>query len=82
VFHIAVYFLLLAFYTPLGASSQAEVTDKQMMVTMRMIGDEVLKSMGDKTSKVSVSEVLDGYYKIGFESEFAILPDSLVKKKQ
>ena len=56
-----------------------EVTkDKDIGVSLRMIGHQILLSSGDSTSRVLPIIKEDNRYKIQFETEFAFNPDELV----
>ena len=57
--------------------SQFNPSEESILVTMRMIGHEVLLSSGDSTSKVLPVTVEDERYKIQFESPFSFQPDHL-----
>ena len=50
---------------------------KHQMVAMRMIGHEVLKSVGDSSSKVLPVQMKGERFQIQFESNFAFNPDDL-----
>ena len=51
--------------------------ESHILVSMRMIGHQVLLSSGDSTSRVLPIEKTDDQYKIQFESALAIQPDDL-----
>ena len=65
---------------PLAANSTTEeaIGEKRIRVAMRMIGHEVLMSMGDCESRVMPIEKIGGQYKIPFEFEFGFDPDEIV----
>ena len=67
----------LACLLPLVSSAQEDLEEKQIKVAMRMIGHEILMSMGDCDSRVLPIENIDGHYKISFEFEFGFDPDEL-----
>lgn len=50
-------------------------SDQHTLVTMRMIGHQILLSVGDSTSLVRPVEKNGDQYKITFETEFEFLPD-------
>jgi hypothetical protein len=57
-----------------GRSSKEE---QHIEVSMRMIGHQVLLSLGDSTSRVLPIEKNGDSYRIGFESEFGFNPETL-----
>lgn len=52
--------------------------EKQIEVSMRMIGHELLLSSGDSTSRVLPVYMEEGGYRILFENDFALKPAELV----
>jgi hypothetical protein len=63
------------------ANSHADETfdEKHIAVSLRMIGHQVLLNSGDSTSRVLPIIKSDDRYSIQFESEFAFMPEELVK---
>ena len=78
------YYKLLLFLAacmlPMAANSGTEevVLEKRIGVAMRMIGHEILLSLGDCESRILPIENIDGHYKIPFEFEFGFDPDDIV----
>lgn len=58
--------------------AQHNLEESQIKVAMRMIGHEMLLSLGDSSSRVLPIEKEGKGYRIRFESEFGFEPDSLV----
>ena len=52
--------------------------DKHLLVSLRMIGHEVLLATGDSTGRVLPLVEEDGKYRIRFENEIALQPEQLV----
>ena len=67
----------LVLFSPL-IHAQETVNDKQILVSLRMIGHQVLLSSGDSTSRVMpiIKEV--DRYRIQFETAFEFIPEELV----
>jgi hypothetical protein len=61
-----------------GSFSNGEVFERHVKVAMRMIGDQLLLSSGDSTSRVLAVEKVDDKYKIEFEKDFKFHPDELI----
>jgi len=59
-----------------GDAPESDVL-KHEMVAMRMIGHEILRSVGDSTSRVLPIQMNGGRYQIQFESPFDFSPDDL-----
>lgn len=59
--------------------AQAAYDQKNIEVSLRMVGHEVLLSVGDSTSRVLPIKKEKGQYRIEFATEFEVHPDSLVK---
>ncbi len=59
--------------------AQRSYTQKNIEVALRMVGHEVLLSVGDSTSRVLPIKKEKGQYRIEFATEFGVHPDSLVK---
>lgn len=70
-------FVSLLLFTATG-KAQNEAQDGQTKVAMRMIGHQVLLSLGDSTSRVLPIEKEEAGYRIRFDKEFGFHPDSLV----
>ena len=51
--------------------------EKHILVTMRLVGDKVLHTVGDPDSRVLPIEREGNYYKIPFEAPFGFDPDTL-----
>lgn len=60
------------------AYAQPDRDEKHILVSMRMIGHEVLLNLGDSVSQVSPIEKDAGRYKISFRSNFLFNPENLV----
>lgn len=58
--------------------AQSDLNERHIMVSMRMIGHEILLDSGDSTSLVLPIEKENTRYKIQFESEFQFEPTELV----
>ena len=76
---IGLVFILFAIGLPIAdaTSIEKDYNEKHKLVTMRMIGHELLKSIGDEDSRVLPIEKKDYQYTINFEREFSINPDNL-----
>lgn len=57
---------------------QTNLKEKQIMVSMRMIGHEILIASEDSLSRVLPIEKVNNRYKIQFESEFEFVPNDLI----
>lgn len=55
-----------------------DIEEKQINVTMRMIGHELLLCVNDHTSRILAIEKDEDRYKIEFSSEFEFNPDDLI----
>ncbi len=77
-----IYKLLFVFLCLLVSTGTSKAQDayeeKQIKVFLRSLGHQVLLDSGDSTSRVLPIIKEDAHYKIPFESEFPINPDSLV----
>jgi hypothetical protein len=74
-------FFVFACMLPLAAYStttEEVIGEKRIRVAMRMIGHEVLMSLGDYESRVMPIEKVDEQYKISFEFEFGFDPGDIV----
>lgn len=74
---------VLMFFLPVfwfASSGHAEVdkVEKHVLVSMRMIGHNILLHSGDSTTRVLPIENISGRYKIRFASDFQFNPDKLV----
>ena len=56
----------------------ADVDDQRTATALRMVGHEVLRSLGDSTSRVMPVSKVGDRYRIAFERDFAFMPDVLV----
>lgn len=75
---ISVITFLLSFGNFCLANKHQEVANEQHLeVSMRMVGHQVLLSLGDSTSRVLPIERDGNKFKIPFESEFGFNPDSV-----
>lgn len=75
-FRVFLFFLVLGIFP--AAEAQTTYDQKQMEVSLRMIGHQVLLKAFDSTSRVLPIEKIDGRYCIQFESEFSFNPDDLI----
>lgn len=77
-FHLIVFAFLVV--CSLGSQSFGQLwnDEEHVLVSMRMIGHEILLLDGDSTSRVLPVEKIGNRYKISFESEFAFRPNELV----
>lgn len=73
---IQVLFALLVFSSKIQA--QALQDDTRGMVAMRMIGHQILLSMGDSSSRILPIEKEKNGYRIRFENDFEFDPENLV----
>ena len=80
LFNRNLIFLVFAFMPPFAANSAADevIGEKRIKVAMRMIGHEVLMSLGDCESRIMPIEKIDEQYKIPFELEFGFDPDDII----
>ena len=58
--------------------AQDVLEEKHVLVSMRMIGHELLLNLGDSVSRVLPIEEEGGRYKISFEKELEFMPELLV----
>ena len=70
--------LLIVFSFVANSYGYDTVVERQISVSMRAIGHQVLLSVGDSTSRVLPITKVDDRYKISFASELSIDPDKLV----
>jgi DNA-binding winged helix-turn-helix (wHTH) protein len=57
--------------------SSSSTEEQHVEVSMRMIGHQLLLSLGDSTSRVLPIEREEDRYKIGFENDFAFNPEDI-----
>ncbi|MCX2745478.1 response regulator transcription factor [Mangrovivirga sp. M17] len=78
---IKVFVLLfsLFLFTRDDSIGQSDIKESHILVSLRMIGHQVLLSTGDSTSRVLPIEKEGERYKIQFSSEFKFDPDEIVK---
>lgn len=69
----------IAMLFQLNGFAQGTNADKHIVISLRMIGHEVLLAAGDSTSRVLPVVEDDGKYRISFESELALEPEALVE---
>lgn len=74
---IAIVFLFALSFA-LKSNAQTEIVESHNKVAMRMIGHQVLLSLGDNTSRVLPITKEGGKYKIQFATEFEFNPDDLI----
>jgi len=77
-FRIAVLIFIYSILFAAPGYTQLDGNEKHIMVSMRMIGHEVLLNSGDSWSQVLPIEKDAGRYKIPFESDFLFTPEKLV----
>lgn len=70
--------LLCLFPFVTNGATEEVISEKRIEIAMRMIGHEVLMSLGDCESRVMPIEKLDDQYKIPFEREFEFDPDHMI----
>lgn len=78
-FKFVVFFLCFSLLSVSASSALASRQEQHRMVSLRMIGHQVLLNFGDSTSRVLPIKKVERGYKIEFEKDFAFNPDSLVK---
>lgn len=61
----------------LNGFAQSAELERHIDVSMRMIGHEVLLSLGDSTSRVLPIKKVDERYRISFASDFEFIPEDL-----
>ncbi|MEL7124031.1 MAG: hypothetical protein AAFO07_31625, partial [Bacteroidota bacterium] len=71
-----IVFALFFSFASNGANDEL-ISEKRIGVAMRMIGHEVLNSLGDKQSRILPIEQSNDQYKIPFEFEFGFNPDEI-----
>lgn len=72
------FLLLIGFGCQLFGTMDSVVQEKKLLTGIRMIGHEVLLSIGDSSSRVLPIEQLDGQYKIPFEKTITFEPDAVI----
>lgn len=76
--HLRYLLLIFIWFFSLGQITARESNElKHYKVAMRMIGHEILKSVGNSTSRVLPVELKEGRFQIQFESSFDFNPDDL-----
>lgn len=70
-------FLALGFFSV--SRAQTTYDQKQLEVSLRLVGHQLLLKSGDRTSRVLPIDKIDGRYRIQFENEFTFNPDDLIK---
>ncbi len=75
-----IFYLIFAYLLLIVTKSyaQADIDERHIKVSMRMIGHEVLLNSGDSVSRVLAVEKEIDRYKIQFESDFQFNPEELV----
>lgn len=74
------FFIFIAVFVICNKSFAQKVEgEKQIEVSLRMIGHQVLLNSNDSTSRVLPIKKIDDRYIIEFESEFEFKPETLVK---
>ncbi len=62
------------------SQAQGSFEEKHIMVSLRMVGHQLLLNTGDSTSRVTSVENEQGQYRIIFEADFEISPEKLVSE--
>ena len=75
---LVVSIVVVALFSVRPLWAQNDLDESHAKVAMRLIGHEVLLSLGDSSSRVLPIEKEEHGYRIRFESEFGFDPDSLV----
>lgn len=70
--------IALLFWLSPNAKAQDNSAHQHSLVTMRLIGHEILLSSGDSLSRILPIKEEDGKFKIAFENEFSVNPEDLV----
>ncbi|MEB8328624.1 winged helix-turn-helix domain-containing protein [Flavobacteriaceae bacterium KMM 6897] len=70
-------FVILLLFT-IRTNAQGTTDDKQIVVSLRMIGHQILLNSKDSTSRVLPITKENGSYRIRFENEFQFHPEELV----
>ncbi len=73
-----VYILLSVIGSVSSCSGQKGYSEKQLMVSLRTIGHQILQQAGDSSSRVLPIKKSGISYLIQFESRFALEPDRLI----
>ena len=72
--------LLLSWWTAfLFGSPQQDFSEKELKVSLRLIGHQLLLESGNTSSRVLPVEADSNTYLLSFESDFALHPDKLIK---
>ncbi len=74
---IVVALLILIGLAPFKLNARIDTNERHIRICMRIIGNEILLSTGDSTSRVMPIEKVEERYKIGFESKFRLNPLAL-----
>lgn len=72
-----IYFLVLLSFVGFRASAGSDPYEEHTLVTMRMIGHQLLLADGDSNSRVLPITKIDNRYKIEFSDSLAFEPDYL-----
>lgn len=75
---IFLFVLVSVFLASSNSCAQESQVEKQIEVSLRMVGHQVLLNLGDSTSRVLPIENTEGRYKIQFDTEFQFNPEELV----
>ena len=77
-FKTALLIFIPVFLLTITGNAQVDHDEQHMLVSMRMIGHQILLNAGDSTSRVLPIEKKSGRYKIQFDAAFQFNPDELV----
>ena len=72
-----ILFTLFLFGTQIGYT-QEEITESEIMVSLRMVGHQILLKSNDSTSRVLPIKKVGEKYQLSFDSDFGFHPDDLV----
>ena len=73
------FLLVLPHIATASHYTEEVLSEKRMMVAMRMIGHELLKCTGDGSSRVLPIQKEEGFYKISFEDSLGFDPEDLIR---
>lgn len=73
-----VFIFILLFLIGSRSPEELKLEEIKHKVTMRQIGHEVLKCLGDDTSRVLPIEKNENHYKISFENDLGFDPDDII----
>lgn len=62
----------------LNARAQSSYNEKELQISLRMVGDQMLLRSGDSSSRVLPIEKDSNTYRLSFQNEFALHPDDLI----